>query len=285
MRFFDLHSDTPYRCYTENLSFWDKNLAVSAEKGKNLEAWRQCFAVWVSEAVENPYEFYKKVLCDFKEKIKNKPRNLTPHLTLEGGSLIDSTERLYELKADGIRAITLTWNGENLIAGGVKSQKGLTDFGVQVINKMNGLKIACDLSHINKKSFFMAAETADYPLATHSNCSAVFSCPRNLTDEQIKLIAEKNGIIGLCFYPEFLGGDVFENLYRNVFYLLDKGYEDIVAIGSDFDGADMDKRLDGTDKIIDFYRFLERKGIEKALLDKIFYSNAVKFFDKTVGMI
>jgi len=285
LRLFDLHCDTPYKCYAENLEFSDNRLAVSAGKGRYLDDWRQCFAVWVSESVEKPYEFYKNVLSDFRGKIKNKPRNLAPILTLEGGGIIDSTERLYELKDDGFRAITLTWNGENLIAGGVKSEKGLSAFGIRVINKMNELKMAVDLSHINKKSFFEAVERADYPIATHSNCCAIFDNPRNLTDEQIKLIAEKNGIIGLCFYPMFLGGDVFEKLYRNVYHLLEMGRENVIAIGSDFDGADMDKRLDGTDKVIDFYRFLEQKGIEKSLLDKIFYSNAVKFFDKTVGMI
>ena len=285
MKLFDLHADTPYRCYTENLSLSDKRLAVLLDRDKRFEEWRQFFAVFVSESIENPYSFYKKVLNDFKHKLVKAETSVIPYFSLEGGSLIDSTERLYELKNDGIRAITLTWNGENQLAGGVKSQKGLTDFGVRVINKMNELKIACDLSHINEKSFFKAVETAEYPIATHSNCYSLCQNKRNLTDGQIRLLAEKNGIIGLCFYPEFLKGDVFEALYLNVYRLLDMGFEDNIAIGSDFDGCDTDKRLDNTEKVMNLYTFLEQKGIKKDLLDKIFYANAVNFFDKTVGMI
>jgi len=280
MYLFDLHCDTPFRCYTEKLSFEDFRLAVSANKGNNFECWRQCFAIWISDEKENPYSFYKSVLRDFNEKLKAKPANLKPYLTLEGGSLIDSTEKLFELKNDGIRAITLTWNGENQIAGGAKSQKGLTDFGKDVIRTMNTLGIFCDLSHLNRKSFYEAIDTSSFPFASHSSCYNIVEHNRNLTDEQIKLISEKGGIIGLTFYPEFTGKDVFEGFYRNVVHILDLGFEDVISIGSDFDGADMSENLDSIDKITSLYRYLEQKSIEKEVLYKIFYGNALKFFDK-----
>ena len=63
------------------------------------------------------------------------------------------------------------------------------------------------------------------------------------------------------------------------------GLENNISIGSDFDGALMDKRLDGIDKIPALYDYLESKGLSKGLLDKIFYYNALKFFDKTEDMI
>ena len=79
-----------------------------------------------------------------------------------------------------------------------------------VTEKLNELDICCDLSHLNEKSFYKAAELADMPLVTHACCRTVCGHKRNLTDEQLRMISEKNGIIGLCFYPDFLGGDVFD---------------------------------------------------------------------------
>ena len=160
------------------------------------------------------------------------------------------------------------------------SDKSLTDFGKNVIKKMNNLKIGCDLSHLNENSFFEAIEYAEYPLATHSASKKICNHKRNLGDEQIRLICDRGGIIGLCFYPEFLGGDVFEKLYENIFHIADMGFENNIAIGSDFDGAKMDKRLEKIEKIPDLYAFLKSKGINDSLLYKIFYENANNYIAK-----
>ena len=284
MNYFDLHCDTPYECYFKNQDFFENNLAVSGKKGAEFDNWRQVFAVWIRDDQDEPYTLYKAILKDFKEKLKTKPDNLTPYFSVEGGAVIeDDIERLYELKKDGICALTLTWNGENRIAGGSKTDKGLTDFGKRVISEMNSINMLCDLSHLNEKSFYSAVELADYPIATHSNCRAVFDCPRNLSDNQLKLIAEKGGIVGLCFYPKFLGVDVYQKLYENIFHLLELGMENNIALGSDFDGADMSGELCDITKIPLLYDKLLKKDINKPILDKIFYKNAKKYletFDK-----
>lgn len=284
MNCFDLHCDTPYKCYFRKQDFLKNSLSVSGEKGSVFDDWRQVFAVWIRDDLDEPFELYKAILKDFKEKLKNKPDNLTPYFSVEGGAVIEGCiDRLYELKRDGICAVTLTWNGENRIAGGSKTEKGLTDFGKRVIKEMNNLNMLCDLSHLNDKSFFSAVELADYPIATHSNCRAVFDCPRNLNDNQLKLIAEKGGIVGLCFYPEFLGENVYQKLYQNIYHLLELGMENNIAIGSDFDGADMAGGLCDISKIPLLYAYLSEKGINKSVLDKIFYKNAENYletFDK-----
>ena len=285
MNFFDLHCDTPSRCFKENLYFSDQSLAVTPKKAPFLNNWHQCFAVFIKDDTENPYCLYRRMLNNFKSQLKNRPSNLTPYFTLEGASLINCKEKVLVLKNDGIRAATLTWNGENNIAGGVNSDKGLTEFGKEILLELNKYKIFTDLSHLNQKSFFDIIDRSEYPIATHSNCRSLCDNKRNLTDEQIRLIAQKNGLIGLCFYPEFLNGDVFEAVYQNIYRLLDIGVEDNIAIGSDFDGGIMDEKLDGIDKIPALFRFLETKGIEKRILIKIFYQNALKYFDKTDTMI
>ena len=284
MNYFDLHCDTPYECYFKNQPFFANNLAVSGEKGAEFESWRQVFAVWIRDDLDEPYRLYKAILRDFKEKLSKKNDNLTPFFSVEGGAVLEGdTDRLYALKEDGVRILTLTWNGENRIAGGSKTDKGLTDFGKRVIREMNGLKMLCDLSHLNEKSFYSAVELADYPLATHSNCKAVFDCPRNLSDNQLKLIAQKGGIVGLCLYPKFLGGEVFDRLYRNIYHLLELGMEDNIAVGSDFDGADMAAELCDISKIPLLRAKLHEKGLSETVLDKTFYKNAENYletFDK-----
>lgn len=284
MNFFDLHCDTPYKCFTESQDFYKNNLAVSTEKGKVFDNWHQVFAIWINDTNKEPFKFYKSVLNDFKQKLKNAPANLTPILAVEGGNVIgDNIDLLYSLKEDDIRFFTLTWNGENLIAGGQKSDADLTPFGKRVIEELNKLKIICDLSHLNDKSFFKAIEVAEFPVATHSNCREICNSMRNLTDIQLKLIKERNGLVGLCFYPDFLGDNVYQQLYKNIYHLLDLGMEKNIAIGSDFDGADMCENLNNISHIPCLYKFLEQKGINTATLDKIFYENAYNFietFDK-----
>ena len=284
MNYFDLHCDTPYECYFKKQDFLKNSLAVSGEKGAVFDNWKQVFAVWIRDDLDEPYRLYKAILRDFKEKLSKKNDNLTPFFSVEGGAVLEGdTDRLYALKEDGVRILTLTWNGENRIAGGSKTYKGLTDFGKRVIREMNGLKMLCDLSHLNEKSFYSAVELADYPLATHSNCKAVFDCPRNLSDNQLKLIAQKGGIVGLCLYPKFLGGEVFDRLYRNIYHLLELGMEDNIAVGSDFDGADMAAELCDISKIPLLRAKLHEKGLSETVLDKTFYKNAENYletFDK-----
>lgn len=278
MDFFDLHCDTAFELYKRNLSFESEELSVNRNSGKEFDKWVQTFAVWIKDDAENPFLLYKNIIKDIKNKFKTAHENLTPLFAVEGGSVIEnSIDRLEVLKNDGIKFFTLTWNGENRIAGGSKTDKGLTDFGVTVIKELNRLKIGCDLSHLNRKSFYSAIEYADFALATHSNCYEICPNLRNLTLEQIKLIAQKNGVIGLTFYPEFLGGNAFEKIYQNIYLLCDKGFENNIAIGSDFDGGKMDEILDKTSKIPTLYSFLEKKGLEKPQLYKIFYENAHKF--------
>ncbi len=281
MNFFDLHCDTPYECFKQGLPFNNNVLAVTSKKGSVFDKWHQCFAIWVRDDMPSPFKFYKSVLNDFKFKLSTKPDNLSPILMVEGGAVIEQDlSRVERLKNDGIRALTLTWNGENSIAGGSQSDAPLKDFGKQVILELNRNKMICDLSHINRKGFFKALEIADYPMVTHTCCDSIHSHKRNLNDGQIKALVQKNGIIGICFYPAFLGGNnVFEQVYKNIYHLLNMGYENNIAIGSDFDGADMDCKLFDISDVPALYRFLHCRGIECGILEKIFFRNAFNFFN------
>ena len=282
MKFFDLHCDTAYRCFEENLSFADNALSVSPQNAYLFERWYQCFAVFIKDGIINPFEYYKTALKTFKLQLKNKPNNLTAIFTVEGGLLIENDlSRIETMHSDGIRALTLTWNGENQIAGGAESDAGIKDFGKEVIKKLNEFDIMTDLAHLNKKSYYNALELADKPIITHTCFERINRHCRNIDDDQIKALVEKKGIIGLCFYPLFLGeGDVLENIYKNIFHMLELGYEDFLSIGSDFDGANMDKVLSDISKVPALYSYLKTRNINEKILNKIFFYNAYSFFNK-----
>lgn len=116
-------------------------------------------------------------------------------------------EKLDELYSLGIRGASLTWSRRNLLATGCCTASkhndipgAITDYGLQVINRMQELGMFLDISHLNNEGF---AQLTDIPyIATHSNASSVYDNYRNLTDEQMKLLAEKDGIMGLnaCKY-------------------------------------------------------------------------------------
>ncbi len=285
MDFFDLHSDSPFESFKRNQSFTDGDLAVTLAKASVFDNWRQICAIWVPDEHKDPKGRYKAILKHFKaqvkiakteEDIKKKNAFL---ISLEGGALIEETGDIDTLYDDGIRVITLTWNGKNKIAGGTNTAGEFTPFGRRVVDRMNERGMAVDVSHLNDRSFFEVLEAAEHPLATHSCCRDVYHVRRNMTDEQILALTGRGGIIGLCLYPQFLGeGSVLENFHTHLSHLLYMGLEDFVAIGTDFDGAKMDKTLDSVDKMAVLYNYLKDRGLSGALLHKLFYKNAQDFF-------
>ena len=279
MRYFDLHCDTASKCRKLKIYPDDLSLAASVLKGGALDEWRQCFAIFIDDNCIDKKREYLDTVSDFKQKIS---RFKTPGqiLTLENAACVDSADFTDVLKADGIRAVTLTWNGENALAGGCHTDIGLKPFGREVVAALNRRHIAVDLSHLSRQSFFEIERIADTVFASHSCCDKTHRHPRNLTDEQIRLIASHGGVIGVCFYPEFLGTKYsLEGFWRHINHLLNMGLENHICIGSDFDGAAMSDCLDGVDKIPVLYTFLMRRGIDCITLDKIFFSNAEKFFE------
>ncbi len=280
MNFFDLHCDTVYKCYTRHIKLTDNTPAVNLQRATIFDNWYQCFAIFINDGTPQPFDFYKKALAYFKNQLKEKPINLTPIFTVEGGLLLEKDlSRIEQLYLDGIKALTLTWNGENQIAGGIDSTVGLKAFGRQVIKELNRYNIFADLSHLNKQSFYDVIEMADRPIVTHTCLEKINQHKRNLDDTQLKHLTQKGGLIGLCFYPVFLGqGDVFENIYKNIYHILELGYEDYLCIGSDFDGADMDDKLYDITYVPALYKYLHQRGVNKQILNKIFFKNAFDYF-------
>ncbi|MEL7649059.1 MAG: dipeptidase [Sedimentibacter sp.] len=161
---------------------------------------------------------------------------------LEGLSCIGNNLDLIDYFYDfGARHASLTWNEENALATGVRGNpdRGLTELGKKAVQKINNRKMLLDVSHLNEKSFWDLAEATDRPIiASHSNCRALCDVPRNLTDRQLKKIAELGGIVGINSFNEFVHSDIEKQdirmLVQHIEHMADVMGIDHVGIGMDY---------------------------------------------------
>jgi membrane dipeptidase len=140
----------------------------------------------------------------------------------------------------GVRIIQLTYNFENLVGFGCQApeDKGLTDFGREVVAEMNRLGILIDLSHCGPRTTLEAIELSAQPVAiTHANAASQFPHPRNKTDEAIKACAAKGGVIGAVSFPAMLTQQfpaTIDDYVNAIGYLVQLVGVDHAAIGPDF---------------------------------------------------
>lgn len=177
-------------------------------------------------------------------------------LSIENGSAIsgdlDNVEYFYN---KGVRIASITWNDDNELGCGAKTKNdnGLTELGKKYVNKLNDYGILVDVSHLSEKSFWEVVSITNKPIiATHSNVYNLCKNPRNLKDEQIKAIAKSGGIIGICFYSDFLNNQKRANIkdiVKHIKYIKDLVGIDYIGFGSDFDGMNVKKTAEGVENI------------------------------------
>lgn len=139
-------------------------------------------------------------------------------LGLENGSPIGhSIDRLHEFYSEGVRYITLCHSRDNQICDSCASSTGrwggLSPFGKDMVRNMNDLGMLVDVSHISDNAFYDVLECSSAPVvATHSCCRALAAHPRNMTDDMIRELAAKGGVMQINFYPVFLDSGFAEVL-------------------------------------------------------------------------
>lgn len=209
-------------------------------------------------------------------------------LTVENGSVLAGRpERVETLARDGVRMMTLTWNGENEIGSGNVTDHGLSPFGKEAVRELERQGILIDVSHLNDKGFDDLLEIARKPFAaSHSNARAVCGHKRNLTDEQIQEMVRRGCLIGLNYYNTFLREDGQpaspEDLRRHVEHFLELGAENCLALGSDADGADLPAWLDGPEKFAGLYQLFLGWGLTPSQADGVLWRNAQAFFQRNL---
>ena len=166
-------------------------------------------------------------------------------LSVEGGEIFEgSVERVREFHALGVRMAALTWNNENEIAYPAKdgSDGHIKPAGWDVLRAMAELRMAADTSHLNEQGFWDLIERhSQPPMASHSCAKALCDHFRNLTDAQVRAMAERGGWIGINFYPRFLNGTErasVRDIADHIDHMCQLGAEKHVGFGSDFDGIE-----------------------------------------------
>ena len=247
MNFFDFHCDTLFEAYTKNKNLWNGDLQVNFEKISKFDNYIGCFAIWIPDELDEneSFEFFKNMVEFYK---KNKSLNINKKakiiLTLEGTKPIGSDlSRIKFIKKCGIKIVTLTWNGRCRVGDGcmVENPRGLSNFGHLVVEELEKNDITIDVSHASDKLFYDVSKIATKPfIASHSNSRTICNHPRNLTDEQFKIIVQNGGKVGINFCDEFIkaGGNAkLDDLYRHIDHFISLGGKNSIAIGSDFDGS------------------------------------------------
>lgn len=304
MNLFDLHCDTLYKSVTENLPLDDKSMQVSQILNKDSKR-LQCYAIWIPDdytpekAEQTFYSAYQILTSECKklniklieqnESISDAFKNNknSALFTIENSTALNSKIRNVEKFAKlGVKIITLTWNAANAVGDGadVQNSEGITDFGKSVVREMEKCGVVVDVSHASDKLFYDVAEIATRPfIATHSNSRSVTNHRRNLTDEQFKIIKERNGIVGINFHRDFLSDNPDSasryDLLKHIDKFLSLGGENVICIGTDFDGCNLPYDITGSESLAEIYEMLLKHNYKESLIRKIFYENALNFFE------
>ena len=202
-------------------------------------------------------------------------------LGIENGLAIeDDIRNIAHFAQRGIVYITLCHNGDNAIcdsARGTQTHGGVSAFGEQVIREMNRLGVMVDLSHGAETSFFDALSISQTPIVcSHSNCKALCDVPRNLTDAQLKALAQAGGVAQITLYHGFLRKESEADIRDAMAHLnhaIDVMGIDHVGLGTDFDGDGGIKGLADASELINFTTALLRQRFSKADIKKIWGEN------------
>lgn len=310
MNYFDLHCDTISECYNKQEGLEKNTIQLSLQRGNNIKEWVQTYAIWMSDELNDieAYEYFNKVYDYFLEQMKVLQEQIcfcrnsieigdalskgkrVALLAIEGSRALGSrVERVQEFYDKGVRMMTLTWNGKTAVADGcmLEEASGLTEFGKCVVKRMEEVGMLIDVSHLAEKGFWDVTKTVSAPfIATHSNSKTICNHPRNLTDQQFKVFVERKGLVGMNFYPLFINNTMtgkIKEILPHIDHFLELGGEDVIALGSDFDGAKMPIDLKDISQVDRLYGLLlNRYGKEQA--EKIMYGNSMAFFEKNVTL-
>lgn len=184
------------------------------------------------------------------------------------------------LRRKGIVYMTLCHNGDNDIcdsARGNAEHGGLSAFGREVVREMNRMGMMVDLSHAAESTFWQVLECSEKPVVcSHSSCRALCDHPRNLTDEQMRALAAKGGVVQVTMYSGFLrkeGEATLDDFLAHLQHAIDVAGIDHVGIGTDFDGDGKVIGCSSASQLRNITRELLRRGFTPADIEKIWGGN------------
>lgn len=320
MKYVDMHCDTITCLYRDHASLRKNDLHIDIEKMEKGGCLLQNFAVFTylprqgSDFTWAAIDYYHQQLKQNSDKIRpvyhyedilrnEEEGYISGLLTLEEGAVIDNDlknlERFYEA---GVRMIALTWNFENGIGFPnftpgkeeradmlriVNRKDGLTEFGIEYVKKMEELGMIVDVSHLSDAGFYDVVKYSTKPfVASHSNARSVCGVARNLTDEMIRLLAEKGGVTGLNYCSSFIddndtGYTSIASMVEHVRHIAKVGGIDCIGLGSDFDGIGSTLEIKDCSGMQKLYEALTPYFTQEEL-EKIFYKNVLRVYKEVL---
>ena len=290
-----------------------QNFALFVELDRDQDPWKRVCRL---------YEFYRGELekngdligpvLRFSDIEKNTASGkMSAMLTVEEGAVcggdLQKLKKLYDM---GVRMLTLTWNFPNELGSpnfdrelgkhARESQSafeayfhtpdeknGLTERGREFVAEMERLGMIPDVSHLSDAGFYDVLEVTKKPfVASHSDARAVSPCVRNLTDDMIRKLAERGGVMGLNYCADFLeevslgekNPGTIEAVVRHAKHIAKVGGIEVLGLGSDFDGIDTHEELPGAQSMEKLWDELHKAGFTERQLDKIFYGNVLRVY-------
>ena len=319
MKVVDMHCDTILRLYDEGGNLLENEFNIDLRKMVKGDYLLQNFAMFVNlgekddpltkaqrlidlyyQEIEKNKDLIKPIFS--YQNIEDNQRDglMSAMLTLEEGAVVNNDlailRNYYRL---GVRMITLTWNHPNGIGYPnlistkeykdlyhINTQDGLTDFGIEYVREMERLGIIIDVSHLGDAGFYDVLKYTTKPfVASHSNARSVCGVARNMSDDMIKLLAKRNGVMGINFCGDFLkasntGGvrSCIEDMVKHILYIRDLVGIDYVGLGSDFDGISQDLELKDASMMPMLKDALFEAGLKEEEIEKVFYKNVLRLY-------
>ena len=309
----DTHCDTPM-FFPQGIHFEQRDPKILVDLHKMTEG-RQDATIMVAylpQPTENPTAFADNIFDQIEVivgqnsdyvRIANAPRDLWMNkhqglksimLGIENGIALDGKlENLQHFVDRGIVYMTLCHNGDNDICDSAsKSQHthhGVSAFGEQVIKEMNRLGVLVDMSHAGEESFYQALEISSMPIVcSHSSARALCDHPRNLTDDQMRALAQKGGVAQTTIYHGFLKKDgeaTINDVIAHLEHAIDVMGIDHVGLGTDFDGDGGVRGLANSSELINFTRRLLARRFSEHDIQKIWGGNFMRVMEEVQGNV
>ena len=300
----DTHCDTPM-FFPQGIHFEQRDPKILVDLHKMTEG-RQDATIMVAylpQPTENPTAYADSIFDQIEVivsqnsdyvRIASTPRDLWMNkhqglksimLGIENGIAIDGKlENLQHFVDRGIVYITLCHNGDNDICDSASKTQhthhGVSAFGEQVIKEMNRLGVLVDMSHAGEESFYNALEISSKPIVcSHSSARALCDHPRNLTDDQMRALAQKGGVAQTTIYHGFLKKDgeaTINDVIAHLEHAIDVMGIDHVGLGTDFDGDGGVRGLANSAELINFTRRLLARRFSEHDIQKIWGGNFLR---------
>lgn len=299
-----------------------QNFALFVEMGRCEDPWQEVqelFETYMQEIAANA-DSIAPVFSYGDIERNMQAGKVSAMLTVEeGGVCGGDLEKLHTLYKQGVRMMTLLWNYPNELGwpnldrlkekklriaerGGNASvfnivkqnylntpntENGLTRTGIAFVEEMETMGMIIDVSHMSDAGFYDVLQYTRKPfVASHSNSRYVCPCVRNLSDDMIRKLAERGGVMGLNFCSDFLtqypGGvnnrSSVADVVKHAKHIVAVGGVECLGLGSDFDGIETHAELTGADKLELLWDALNKNGFTQEQLDKIFGKNVLRVY-------